>query len=312
MYNPAMGVWTIRDPAQEGLNLYENVGSNPVNLTDPYGLQQYTNPDIPKAQASVALWQGRLQKLLGQKAAAEANGIPISATLTTDIADKQDYVAKFQAILQKEQKRQQDWNKWDAVIAQVTAAYNQKYYPEVAQKCSNQGFKTTPLDPSLVKAVLFKETQIGTDASWANVAGMKPQYDQWAQSYNKWDAGGRQGAPPAQPRPFYQLNIGRVTDPALYNEANSTFNIGRSDADAWSGDLTKDIQMAAGALLLKLYTTCQDLKDKKADLDPAAPLWKNVVLRYNGGGAEAKLYADAVWRLYTQGINPYKPGEKLW
>lgn len=80
----------------------------------------------------------------------------------------------------------------------------------------------------------------------------------------------------------------------------------------WSGDLTKDIQMAAGALLLKLCSTCQGLKDKKGDLDPAAPLWKNTVLRYNGGGAKAKAYADAVWKLYTQGINPYKPGEKLW
>jgi hypothetical protein len=26
-----------RDPAEEGLNLYENVESNPVNLTDPTG-----------------------------------------------------------------------------------------------------------------------------------------------------------------------------------------------------------------------------------------------------------------------------------
>jgi hypothetical protein len=38
MYHPKMGVWTIRDPAQQGLNLYENVKSNPVSLTDPTGL----------------------------------------------------------------------------------------------------------------------------------------------------------------------------------------------------------------------------------------------------------------------------------
>jgi hypothetical protein len=38
MYNPSMGVWTIRDPVQQGLNLYENVKSNPANLTDPMGL----------------------------------------------------------------------------------------------------------------------------------------------------------------------------------------------------------------------------------------------------------------------------------
>jgi len=42
MYNPAMGVWTIRDSAQEGLNLYENVKSNPANLTDPLGLSENT------------------------------------------------------------------------------------------------------------------------------------------------------------------------------------------------------------------------------------------------------------------------------
>jgi len=38
MYTPNLGVWMQRDPAEEGLNLYENVRSNPVNLTDPLGL----------------------------------------------------------------------------------------------------------------------------------------------------------------------------------------------------------------------------------------------------------------------------------
>jgi hypothetical protein len=38
MYTPNLGVWMQRDPAEEGLNLYENVESNPVNLTDPMGL----------------------------------------------------------------------------------------------------------------------------------------------------------------------------------------------------------------------------------------------------------------------------------
>jgi hypothetical protein len=38
MYNPAMGVWTIRDPVQEGLNLYQYVDNDPVKLVDPTGL----------------------------------------------------------------------------------------------------------------------------------------------------------------------------------------------------------------------------------------------------------------------------------
>jgi len=46
MYNPAMGIWTIRDPVQEGLNLYQNVMSNPANLIDPLGLMTlYDTPD---------------------------------------------------------------------------------------------------------------------------------------------------------------------------------------------------------------------------------------------------------------------------
>jgi len=37
-YHPTLGRWVVRDPAQEGQNLYENVKSNPANLIDPLGL----------------------------------------------------------------------------------------------------------------------------------------------------------------------------------------------------------------------------------------------------------------------------------
>jgi len=58
MYNPTMGVWTIRDPVQEGLNLYENVESNPVNLTDPAGLYVTArlHEDHIMMEVGITLW----------------------------------------------------------------------------------------------------------------------------------------------------------------------------------------------------------------------------------------------------------------
>ncbi|MCX5670241.1 MAG: hypothetical protein NTU94_02825 [Planctomycetota bacterium] len=56
MYHPEMGVWTIRDPAQKGLNLYENVRSNPVNLTDPLGLCAVGDKRSPTAEFRVEPW----------------------------------------------------------------------------------------------------------------------------------------------------------------------------------------------------------------------------------------------------------------
>ena len=45
-YHPTLGRWLERDPAGyvEGMNLYEYVGSNPANLTDPMGLCGGTAP----------------------------------------------------------------------------------------------------------------------------------------------------------------------------------------------------------------------------------------------------------------------------
>src|SRR5947209_3182044 len=41
MYDPNLQRWIQRDPIGEqgGINLYQFVGNNPVNLVDPYGLE---------------------------------------------------------------------------------------------------------------------------------------------------------------------------------------------------------------------------------------------------------------------------------
>jgi hypothetical protein len=211
------------------------------------------------------------------------------------------------------------WNKLDKVITEVTALYNQKFYPDIAKQCKELGYDTTPLDPSLVKAVMFKETQIGTYEKWvAQFDGLLDKYNQWAKDYNAWAAGDKKKKAPTQPYAFYLLNIGQVTDASLYKSVNEKYGIGRTDADAWAADKTKDVQMTVGALLEKLLTTCQNLSEKKkdskafSDLDAKDPLWKNTVLRYNGGGPKAKAYANAVWKLYSQGINPYNTDAKVW
>ncbi|MCX5673920.1 MAG: autotransporter-associated beta strand repeat-containing protein [Planctomycetota bacterium] len=54
-YHPTLGRWLERDPAGyvEGMNLYEYVGSNPANLTDPMGLCGGTAPGPKGPQGAV-------------------------------------------------------------------------------------------------------------------------------------------------------------------------------------------------------------------------------------------------------------------
>lgn len=52
-YHPTVGRFAQRDPAQHGLNLYENVKSNPVNLTDPLGLCAVGDKRSPTAEFRV-------------------------------------------------------------------------------------------------------------------------------------------------------------------------------------------------------------------------------------------------------------------
>jgi hypothetical protein len=74
MYNPAMGVWTIRDPAQEGLNPYQYVQSKAVCLLDPYGLLPHTYriwdgasfPINPAQDAEIAASKAVYKTQLGQ------------------------------------------------------------------------------------------------------------------------------------------------------------------------------------------------------------------------------------------------------
>jgi hypothetical protein len=70
-----------RDPAEEGLNLYENVESNPVNMTDPMGLQAVPAYSAPTLRAALeaegaAVPDGAASRLLARIRELNESGDP--------------------------------------------------------------------------------------------------------------------------------------------------------------------------------------------------------------------------------------------
>jgi hypothetical protein len=270
---------------------------------------EYVNPDVKVEENAIAKW-----KVLIDKAKKKAK-------------DEQDRcqagLEKSQGLLEKAKTLQTQWNQYDAIIVAVVADYNTRFYPIIAARAKKYGYTTTPLDPALVKALIFSETRMGTDTDYKGwLADCQPTYDQWIKDHKTWvDAGSLAGKEPKLPDDFYNLNLGRVTDPSMYNSANGTytsddvaykgqdikFNVGRQLADAYSTDKTKDVELCVGALLIKLDYACWKKKVGTKE-DP----WKAAVRVYKGSGEDAVIRSDLVWKLYKEGTDPAPPNGNLW
>jgi len=136
------------------------------------------------------------------------------------------------------------------------------------------------LDPNLVKAVMFSETEMGT-----------------GDEYNKLILREEKNRPQA----LYQLNLGRVTDGSLYNETVEKFKIPVNwKTNYKDGGNKNDIMLAAGALIIK-YKYAQQVKIWRFK---ASEPWYNAVLAFKGASNKGVENTIKVWKTYATGMHP--------
>jgi len=172
---------------------------------------------------------------------------------------------------------EKSWNKLDQQIEDVVQEFNVKRNLKGNDR----------LDPNLVKALMFSETEMGTGTEYLELV--------------KYISGSR-------PDALFQLNLGRVTDPAMYNQVVSTFGIPINPNTNYKSKGNKnDVMLAAGALFLKF-----DYAKKVGGTHLSHPSpWFNAVVAYKGASAEGVRKAQLVWNLYKNGTHPYTKGKKL-
>jgi RHS repeat-associated protein len=286
---------------------YQYAGNKPVNSIDLDGLEEnpktstggqgkkqqvkaYTNPEIKKFDASIDKNQKKLDALkekyakyyqgigkLGQKYSdtdlnnvlSEANKAEVSR-LENLIIDNVNLLANAKAL-------EVQWNKLDRIIEDVVDEFNKK------KNLTNND----RLDPNLVKALMFSETEMGTGKDYVALLEQIPKYT---------------------PQAAYQLNLGRVTDGSMYNQTVKEFSIPVNWKTNYKDVGNKnDVMLAAGALILKKEyssTVKNDLFDKNRP-------WYNAVLAFKGVSKQGTVNADKVWKLFTTGMHPSTPNFRL-
>ncbi|HBC89317.1 MAG TPA: hypothetical protein DCZ94_20440 [Lentisphaeria bacterium] len=312
----AMGKISTEELLARGIKLpihpYTYADNNSVNYVDPWGcLQEYINPDIAKFHNSLGDWTNRLKTLKDRMSQAQANKIPVSPVLIKDIAEKEAYVNKYTNLLRDAKERQAKWNRFDNAIQNIVKEYNEKYFPQYSKFCPPD---TPPIDPDLLKALIFSETEMGAGEEYVRdyLDPLKPSYQRWREAHDAWlksKAGDEPKIDKYVDFPLWQLNIGRVTDPLLYNSINQNPDFININApaydDIFKGGSEADIKLAAAALLLKLEDVTKNLKIDKN-------IWFNVIKAYKGFSNKGEANANRVWNLYKEGKHPYNPENILW
>jgi len=312
MYTPNLGIWLQRDPAEQGTNLYRYAENSPIDLLDPYGLaaavsqptaqpsvQKYTNPNVATMQATVDKWT---QKVDGAKARNQ----------TANVEQWMPILQNAITHLRIAQWEEAEWNRHDATIFQVVNLVNGKLFDRISKEAQKRGVVLTKLDPNLVKAVLYKETRLGTDKDYKGWMTLKPQFDAWKAAHDKWEAGGKKGPEPFDGNYYFVVQLGRATGGRegvkYYNEIMTKYyDIGRQLSDAWDPSRAKDIELTSVVLYDKVCLALQVGLAKRN-----ANIWKTATGLYNGAGAAARSYEKLVWDLYTLGIDPYNTKARLW
>lgn len=253
---------------------------------------------VAEQRQALAEWNAKESSYKTNREAWEAG----QRRLTTELTRREGVLTRKDAILGDMLVRQTMYNRFDAMIKHWVDFYNAARQPD------------TDLDPNIVKSMFYQESRLGTSGvhlqlgpyDWTDIQHhpIKSRFN-LGQAIDSWG-------------PIHFLMI-KEMDPALYAkhgldalEAGNRWN-GMSNADlmSWNGgalvEAIKELyakRVAGNNLMGKqdvdLYldyefwirTAIRWLFHKYESM--SSPSWSEAVRAYNGGGADARAYRDAV------------------
>ena len=172
-------------------------------------------------------------------------------------------------------RNNEDYNRYDDLIRDVVAIWNHEFF--------SQGLPPDePLDPNLVKAIIYWETRVGHDARNNGKVNVMQVGNSGDPSLDVLNGAGE--------NPEYELIDGKLWK-VDYKGKAKVENV--FDSIYWG--------------VRWLYHRAQEIGN---DGDKKWHSWRNAVKRYGPGEIE---YANSVWQIYTEGIDSRdKLKLKLW
>ncbi|MBU4368944.1 hypothetical protein KJ575_04535, partial [Patescibacteria group bacterium] len=169
----------------------------------------------------------------------------------------------------------ENYNRYDDLIINAVACWNEEFFSEIY-------YPNEPLDPSLIKAIIFQESRVGYDKNNNGNINVMQVGNTGDPSLDVLNGKGE--------KPEYELRDGKLREVDYNGEAKVEKVY---DSINWG--------------VRWLYHRAQWIGDDKKRHWFS---WKDAVKRYGPGMEE---YADNVWSIYTQGVdNRNNPPFKLW
>jgi len=288
-YSASMGSFVTRDPLGyvDGMSSYLGYfGGGGIDWNGLEEVKKYYHWLLKGHKESQIEDENELKKHEEEAEKLVLKGITLSKLFIDEGTRITEKIKSRKALIDEETALENKWNSLDTEIKTITDEYNKKYLAIYGIKCKD----ITDLSPNLVKAILFKETKIGTDVKF------KSHID----DFNKLIKDSKK-----LPNWAYQWNVGRVTDGNLFNEIVKDFNILYTNTDLLKGGSSNDIRLIIGAIFKKLdYGAGVKLRGKNSSVKKTDSYWYTAIQLYNGSGSIARTYADEVFALYTKGTHP--------
>lgn len=291
----------LRESEYAWQSTYAYFSNSPIRQLDFNGeggdekqkVKAYTNSDIKKYERSIAANQKKFQetslkyteyyKKIGKiKANASESDIQnvLSAGEKGELNRLNTLGTTLKNNLNHEKAVEVQWNKLDKDIEGVTDDFNKR-----------KGFTGNQrLDPNLVKAVMFSETEMGEGADYKKLIAL---FSSDIFTYGN---------------AMYQLNLGRVTTLAIYDAVTAEFNFSVNKFANYKALGNKnDVMLSAGELIYEFRYA----KTVKNPYFKAGMPWFNAVVAYKGASAKGASNAEKAWKLFTTGVHPYTSGIQL-